>query len=44
MIEVSGVRHSSFCNAGVLITKSASHFFNTFVTLECCHKLTTRLA
>ena len=44
MLEVSGARYSSFYNAGVHITKSASHFFNTSVMLKCCDKLTTRLA
>lgn len=44
MIEMSGVRYSSFRNAGVLITKPASYFFSTSVTLECYHKLTMRLA
>ena len=44
MLEVSGVRYSSFCNARVWITKSASHFFNASVMLKWNHKLTTRLA
>ncbi|MAE18951.1 hypothetical protein CMK12_08500 [Candidatus Poribacteria bacterium] len=34
MLEISGVRYSSFCNARVWITKSASHFFNASVMLK----------